>query len=170
MAELLFTRDAEPNAADQTGGTPLYWASHQGHAVLVELLLQRGANADAVTRKGAAPLHRAASFGHAAVAELLVEHGASVSVADCNSWTALHYAAQQGHVHVALLLLKHSAQPDTTADKVRAAQSTRNRRYSYVRFQGRSLTRRLCLRAQGRTALHVAAVRLHIFSKTNTHH
>jgi len=58
VALLLIRRGANLNAQaiDEYGGTPLHWASSQGHAAMVGILLQAGASANALDIYGSSPL------------------------------------------------------------------------------------------------------------------
>ncbi|WP_254229342.1 ankyrin repeat domain-containing protein [Wolbachia pipientis] len=63
------------NARDNDGGgTPLYWAIHNGHMNTARLLLGSGADPSLVTNKGNTPLHMASSKGNNEIVRLLLEN------------------------------------------------------------------------------------------------
>jgi ankyrin repeat protein len=133
VLEVLTLEEADVNAGDRHGLTPLHVAAERGNvgavrhllesgarpdvtdeytvtplhrtsdARIVELLLEAGAPLDAPDRDGATPLHRAVGRGRSEVAERLLAEGASVLVSDRDGRTPLHWAAAGGR---ALLLEK----------------------------------------------------------------
>jgi ankyrin repeat protein len=74
---LLATNGVELDSKDNTGRTPLAWASDNGHEVVVKLLLAKdGVDPDLENKYGRTPLSWAAANGHEAVVKLLLEsHG-----------------------------------------------------------------------------------------------
>ncbi len=54
---------ADVNARDESGLTPLIWASVKGNAFAAQILLERGANADARNAMGTRPLCGHPSWG-----------------------------------------------------------------------------------------------------------
>jgi ankyrin repeat protein len=71
--------DADPNAHDDKGITPLSWAAMAGQTKAVELLIKEGAQVDGKNRDGATSLHSAAFLGHLDVVELLIKNKAQVN-------------------------------------------------------------------------------------------
>lgn len=70
---LLLSRDADVNAQDMNGCTPLQEACHQGHADIVRLLLDHGANVNGWDDFGLTPLHYACVKGHTETVRALLE-------------------------------------------------------------------------------------------------
>jgi ankyrin repeat protein len=59
IVELLISRDADPNMANEQGGTALHWACVNGHAEVVTRLLEAGAKATLVNAGGRTALDEA---------------------------------------------------------------------------------------------------------------
>lgn len=76
--------DAIPdlNEADESGLTPLMWASSYGQLSTVKLLLERGACCLKTSLNGETALHFAASNGHIHLVKELLSHGAAVNSFD----------------------------------------------------------------------------------------
>lgn len=77
LAECLRER-VSVNSLDKSGATPLYWASHGGHAPAVDTLLKDPKVAVSVQNKlGDTPLHAAAYKGHVECVRLLLASSAN---------------------------------------------------------------------------------------------
>jgi len=89
------------------GITPLYVASHAGHADTVKILLAAGADIDAVnTFDGATALWTAAQQGNLSVVSALLEYGADPYIArEDDGMTPLNTAIIQGHENIAARLI-----------------------------------------------------------------
>jgi ankyrin repeat protein len=121
VVQKLIEYDADIDAGDMDGWTPLSWASRgqffkDGSAL--RLLLERGA--DVNTRAdddGFTPLHRASADGALEVVRLLLEHGADVEAVDVDGKTALQVVGktkglqvdQRRCDEVTRLLVEHGA-------------------------------------------------------------
>ena len=53
---MLLEKDANIEAKDNCGWTPLWWAARHGHEAIVKLLLEKGANIEAKDEDGTTPL------------------------------------------------------------------------------------------------------------------
>jgi ankyrin repeat protein len=62
--QTLLKQEANVNAANEDGTTPLFIAAEKGHRDIVALLLDHGADVKQTTTDGATPLHIAAEMGH----------------------------------------------------------------------------------------------------------
>ena len=86
MMKLLVGRDdvEVDSKDDHFGWTPLSYAAHNGHEVVVRLLLEKGAELESKDRFGSGQtlLSWAAEDGHKAVVWLLVEEGVDVESKD----------------------------------------------------------------------------------------
>jgi len=112
VVQKLIEYDADINAEDETGWTPLYWASQRHRfkdGSVLRLLLENGANVNARTTSGRTPLHMASLSGALGATRLLLEHGADVEVKSNIGKTALQEAAERGHDEVVKLLREHVA-------------------------------------------------------------
>jgi len=76
MLWLLLERQADAEAKDDDGLTPLLHAARHGRTSAAATLLACGAFSDATTSRGATALHLAAKHGHAATCRLLARHDA----------------------------------------------------------------------------------------------
>lgn len=91
---------------DRDGGTPLMYASQNGHATCVERLLQAGADLNLQQAEGSAAVHYACRHGHVACLELLLASKAcNLNVLRGDGISALMVAAfndQRGCVEMLL--------------------------------------------------------------------
>jgi ankyrin repeat protein len=103
---------ADINARDESGSTPLLWASG-GHyfkdGSVLRLLLEHGADINVQNQLGWSPLHLASINGALDVGHLLLGHGADVQAKGNDGKTALQEAADRGYNEVVELLRKHGA-------------------------------------------------------------
>ena len=112
--ELLLINNADVNATDGNGRTPLHSATIQGYTAFALQLLARGADVNARTSKGETPLHFAA-IGHnpyantMGIAELLLDKGADVNAKTKDGQTPLSDAVSAGDTQLRKLLLQHGA-------------------------------------------------------------
>ena len=101
--------DADLNAKNDRGRTPLRLAGIKGHAEVIRLLLNAGADVDEPEDNGITPLFGPALNGHLEAAKILLAHGANVNAAltsgDFAGTTPLHDAANNGHLEIVNLLL-----------------------------------------------------------------
>ena len=110
VVRLLLAHQADAQARDDAGDSPLLWAAMRGNAAIVELLLEHGAAIDAPDdAHRATPLHMAVRGGHRAVTELLLARGADVKVRDKEGKTPLGWAVAENRKELAELLRQHGA-------------------------------------------------------------
>ena len=106
------TANADPNAANRFGETPLFRASWLGQVEIVRALLQGGANPNKTDCKGSTPL----SFTSCVrTVKVLLEAGADPNAADCFGNTPLH-ASWSSELTVAMVL--HQAGADLYARNI----------------------------------------------------
>jgi ankyrin repeat protein len=113
IAEFLLSRQAEINAQDLWGKTPLFVGIVEeplilDHAPIVQFLVGKGADVNLADAVGDTPLHMAATFGETESVEPLLRGGADVNAKNDAGDTPLHCATLYSSRDVAKLLL---AQP-----------------------------------------------------------
>jgi Ankyrin repeats (3 copies)/Ankyrin repeat len=93
VAQRLIEYDADVNARDEDGWTPLRWASggfHFKDGAVLRVLLERGADVNARADKDdSTALHWASRYGALEIVRLLLEHGADVEAVSVGGETAL---------------------------------------------------------------------------------
>ncbi|XP_063448519.1 ankyrin repeat domain-containing protein 50-like [Mytilus trossulus] len=99
-------RDAvDVNLCDKDKCSPLFWAIHEGHALVVTELLQHSAIVNNCNDIGVTPLWMASQQGHVNIVKQLLHHSADVNICDREGQLPLHYARINGNLDVELLLL-----------------------------------------------------------------
>jgi uncharacterized protein len=101
--------DADVNAPQGDGTTPLHWAIYKIDVELTDALLERGAKPDAVNNYGSSPLAEAVKIADTELVEMLLDAGADVETPNQDGQTALMLAARAGALDVAELLIRHGA-------------------------------------------------------------
>ena len=104
LALLKKAGDADVNAKDNKGETPLHRAARKGKPEDIKALLDRGADIDAKDNFGKRPLHIAASSGKPEAIKVLLDRGADICAKDRNGWTASNHASERGNKAVIRLL------------------------------------------------------------------
>jgi truncated hemoglobin YjbI len=109
LAAALIRADADPDAKEAEGHTPLYRAATGDVA---RVLLAAGAAVDAVSgpTRGTA-LHQAARRGNVSVAKALLDHGATIDARDAKGETPLRRAVNCRQIEIVRLLVRHGADP-----------------------------------------------------------
>ena len=109
MARILLEHNADPNALDHQGYTPLHIALMYGHLDMVRLLLELDVDVNTWAKGSTMPLHRASEWGQLEVARMLLEHDADVKAEDDEGNTALQLASEYGRCEIVRLLSEHGA-------------------------------------------------------------
>ena len=111
VVQKLLEYDADVNAVNASGYTPLHWAStgyHFNDGSIIRLLLKHGGDVNARTKRGWTPLHVASTPLRVApeiflmsswleIARVLLEYGADVEAKDDRGRTALEIASMNGY-------------------------------------------------------------------------
>jgi len=125
----LIEKQANVNAPESDGTTPLHWAAHFADTDIVDLLLKAGADAKARNQFGSTPLSEAAQANSTQIIDALLKAGADPDSPASDGMTALMIVARGTNVAAAKLLLDHGAhvnakesQKDQTALMWAAAQ------------------------------------------------
>ena len=96
---------ANPNAANEDGGTALMAAAFGGNAEIAKILLAKGANVRAEDNVGNTALMIAAQEGHVEVAKVFLAAGLNANTSDNDGYTALMTAGQGSKYEMVRLLL-----------------------------------------------------------------
>lgn len=108
----LLESDADPNAPQVDGMTPLHWAVYHDQPVVVETILDHAAKVNVANRYDVTPLSLAAISGNGRVVELLLEAGADPNTSMPGGETVLHTAARTGRLRPVELLIAAGAKVD----------------------------------------------------------
>lgn len=116
VVQLLLEADADPNAMNDRGQTPLHRGATNSNPVVISHLLSAGADPNAMDNDGYTPLHYAAAqSGNARAVTRLLDAGADALVESNDGRTPLHsalrYAADRG---VVLALVEAGAADNLT--------------------------------------------------------
>ncbi len=105
----LIASNADVNAKNEYGYTPLHCAVDYGQKIIAEFLIESGAEVDAKNKVGETPLHIAADLGRKDFAELLINNGANIEAKDDFDKTSLHVSVIKGHKNFVEFLIKNGA-------------------------------------------------------------
>ena len=103
---LLFEQQANPNAYDDEGNTPLHLASTPG---LVILLLEFGAKSSLKNKMGQTPLMYHISLKNGSIAQKLMHDHSIINKQDAHGNTALFYAVKRKMISTVRALLRNGA-------------------------------------------------------------
>lgn len=108
--DVLVDHEADLDARNGEGRTPLHFAAEKGRSDTLMALLEHGADENALDGRGQAPIHVATDFGHVAIAIALLASGADVN----RRWgsakeSALEMAARKGRVEVLREMIAYGA-------------------------------------------------------------
>ena len=105
----LLKYQANIDADDRYGGTPLHLAIYLGNDAMAQRLLKHNPNVDAEDGDGRTPLHLSVMTGNRAMMEMLLENGANIDAQAGNGATALHVATFHGKATLVSVLLDNGA-------------------------------------------------------------
>lgn len=112
----LLNDGADPNTADTTGYTPLYYAIENGNVYITKELLKHGANPD-LPADDIFPLIQAVMYQDTAITYLLLDNGASPDIVDdFFQVTPLMMSVSMNDYSISEILLYYGANPDKLVD------------------------------------------------------
>ncbi|BET31382.1 ankyrin repeat domain-containing protein [Wolbachia pipientis] len=118
VVEVLLRHNAEVNARNEKGETPLHCTTGYGRKDVIEVLLQHNAEVNARNEKGETPLHHAAAWNDKVAVEVLLRHNAEVNAEDESGGTHLHLAAADyGHEDVVEVLIQETLIQDFSVQR-----------------------------------------------------
>jgi len=101
----ILAKEADVNAKDEDGRTPLHLAVESANRDIIQLLLDKGADINAKDEKsGSTALHYAVRFSKRETAELLIARGADINARDKQGHTPLYVAANHDYKITEFLL------------------------------------------------------------------
>lgn len=110
LSRLASLGQAELNACDASGNTPLIWAANAGAAKAVDFLLSKGVDVNIQGCLGATAICRASRYGHAeSLSLLLAAPGINCNIPNNRLQSPLHFAAFKKNPGAVKLLLEHGA-------------------------------------------------------------
>ncbi|ESW23486.1 hypothetical protein PHAVU_004G051200 [Phaseolus vulgaris] len=112
LVQLLLEFEADTEATNRSGLTPLEAAASCNETLIVELLLARRANTERAEWAVFGPIHHAARGGHVEVLRLLLLKGGKVDSLTKDGNTALHVAVEERRRDCVRLLLANGARTD----------------------------------------------------------
>lgn len=115
--EILLKHEADVNARDDEGCTPLHRAVMDGGSELCEMLLKNKADIAATNLENRTPLHFAILRGKRGLVELLLKNKADIAAVDINGQTALHLAVKDRQIRIIKLLAEQYPQLLILKDK-----------------------------------------------------
>jgi len=110
VVKLLLDNNAEFEARDRRGFTPLLSAAERGHTDVVKLLLDKGADVNSLSYRNESSLLIAASSGYINVMRELISAGADVNIRRNEGISPLHAAIEKGFIDVVKMLLENNNQ------------------------------------------------------------
>jgi len=90
---LLGHRDIQINAADESGFTPLFYATNRGRLSILKKLIEHGAEVNCQDRLGNAPIMGALAFGYIDILNELINAGAALDLKNNKGRTPLLFLA-----------------------------------------------------------------------------
>lgn len=120
MIEAFVKSGMKPDTSNESGTTPLIWASFNGNSEAVKILVEAGANVNAINRDGFTPLHAAVENENIQVIRYLLQNGANLKTATvADKTTPLHTACFKGNKEIAQILVVAGA--DVNAKNIHGA-------------------------------------------------
>lgn len=109
IAEFLLDNNADINAPDSIGRTPLDYAATTGRADVVKFLIEKGAVIKTIYEEGFELFDCVIVCNRPDIIQMLIDAKADVGVVGHWGMTPLHSAAKTGHVHLVKMLIENGA-------------------------------------------------------------
>ncbi len=109
LVKILLEKNADVNAKDTRGITPLVYAAAGGYEQIVKMLIDRGADVNAIAGDGRRALYISVARGDLGIVKLLIKAKADVNIKDGHGGTALHSAAVWDRHEIAEMLIEAGA-------------------------------------------------------------
>lgn len=109
VLELLLTREANKDAADAEGLTPLAFAVIRGQTRALDLLIKAGADTKAVDKNKRSLLHHASLVKNCKMVEMLIDCGIDIEAMDKDGIRAIDSAIGHANEAVVASLLRKGA-------------------------------------------------------------
>ena len=109
IVKALLEHNADVDACDEDGESPLLIACEIGNLAFAQLLIAHEARVNLCNYEGYSPLWIACFNGHSSIVDCLLENGADVTFRTIDQKTALHAACEKGHADIVISLLNKQA-------------------------------------------------------------
>lgn len=113
--------NADVNAFDAEGRTPLMYAARDNNVDLIKEILHAGAKIDATDTKGQSALMLAITNGASDAVFALIDSGTNINVKDASGWTPLTYAVSYNMLDVMRYLVSNKADIDLAQSEGKTA-------------------------------------------------
>ncbi len=115
VVNLLLKEEADVNAQNKGGSTPLHLAAYRDLFNIVKELIDNNAGVNERDSNGNTPLHLAAYRGLFDIVKELIDNNANVNKKNSDGNTPLHLAAYKGHFYVVEELVERGANMEIEA-------------------------------------------------------
>ncbi|CAH0549306.1 unnamed protein product [Brassicogethes aeneus] len=121
IANVLLSKDADIDAQDINGKSPLIFAVSNNHTETAKFLINKGADVNLRGSKdNATALHDAAATGNVEIAKVLLSKDADIDAQDINEFSPLMFAVNKNHTETAKFLINHGADVNLRSSKYNA--------------------------------------------------
>ncbi|XP_054633495.1 ankyrin repeat domain-containing protein 26-like isoform X2 [Dunckerocampus dactyliophorus] len=107
---MLVKHDADINAKNQEGLSPLTIAAQEDNVDVADFLLKKGADVNILDKNKRSPLMVAAGQGHSSMVQLLLQFHANTTLKDIKGQSAEYYAQTKYHDICVSLMAEHGTQ------------------------------------------------------------